>query len=741
MVTYDKNEKDLVIPSALGLAGMQDSVCGVTEQEVIEIVESAITDYDTEIQVDLEDIRENVSGNTDDIAALSAATEALEQRVDDISTSALTEQIEALSGSVEDIRSDVETLSGDTDNIRSDVAALSAVTSGIAIDVETAFKSEIELRRDLTSLSGRTSAITVQVAELSATTSGISADVAALSTAMQGKQDALTAGNGIDISGATISVKAGEGLGFSGDTLVVSGGSDAKEDIIIESAVIDNLSYNDRKVLWDELYEKVTAGYKIYLKGGVANKPNNYAVLPLVRYIPETTPETHLGGFFFFTAIDNTGNNDNATYYNVSFGSTGNISGLVGTNSNLQSYSTYSYSLPTASASVLGGVKVGSGLTISSEKLSVKYGDGLGMSGDTLVVSGGTGGGDYLVVDALSAVTSPEEGQMAQVRTKVGELGYVRFYVTDGETYPQDGYWGAIKYGGETRAIYLSGSDFFWDYGDGNANSGWFAGELLGYTYAYRCMRPDRDNTEYPEIHIALPENSPLTVEIWDEGGGEEPQGLTTAVTAETVYDYSVPAVYTNEVWTPLSKVFTQNDFTNSAATAQVIQEVRAMVARGIYPEVHWGNGMLFYEGDVGQWINFKNMFDNTNYRLYISDSIFDDNGFDFRGIRLDGEGIPFPGSVCLYVDPSGDMGHRDASCLFDEAQQYQLAVKGCELDFSAEYGFGSVVYARRITVNDVTTHYWSLIVPTDTDVKKGVWHATDLGDMSSYVLDSWTTL
>lgn len=307
MVTYDKNEKDLVIPSALGLAGMQDSVCGVTEQEVIEIVESAITDYDTEIQVDFEDIRENVSGNTNDIAALSAATEALEQRVDNISTSAITGEIEALSAATVDIRSDVNTLSGDTDSIRTDVAALSAQTSANTATIVAGFAL---LKGDVGALSARTSANTEDIATLSASTSANAESIAAVSgattaltenlnalsgaaqetysqiddlwDAVNEKQDALEAGDGISLDSPNISVNAGkglyfkedgkmevllgpglqysgstnalaakigEGLGFSGDTLVVSGISGGGAKVY----VLNLMSQAELVDLYDEL--------------------------------------------------------------------------------------------------------------------------------------------------------------------------------------------------------------------------------------------------------------------------------------------------------------------------------------------------------------------------------------------------------------------------------------------------------------------------------------------------------
>lgn len=464
MVTYDKNEKDLVIPSALGLAGMQDSVCGVTEQEVIEIVESAITDYDTEIQVDLEDIRENVSGNTNDIAALSAATEALEQRVDNISTSALTEQIEALSGSVGDIRSDVETLSGDTDSIRTDVAALSAATSGvagdivalsaatsgIAIDVESAWKTEEILRGDLTSLSGRTSAITEQVTELSGVTSGISADVATLSGAAQEtydaifyedegetysqiddlwgalgeKQDVLEISSGLTLNDNVLKVnkghaltfneggklevnfgkgvqydgddalelKIGEGLGFSGDTLVVSGlsaevaalsavTSGIAVDVETLSAITNGIvssgdvvyDYNEiygstsaqKQAIWSEIGSYANTHRKVWLR-----RRSGTQVLWFLCY-------DFNAPYIYFVA------NDKDSIYQVLFHQNGSIS------------VNQKYILPTASSDTLGGVKVGSGLTISNGVLSV---------------SGGTGGGGIEKVSTLPLTA--EEGDV-----------------------------------------------------------------------------------------------------------------------------------------------------------------------------------------------------------------------------------------------------------------------------------------------------------------------------------------
>lgn len=70
MIKYQNEDKTLIVPSGLGNIPSKGG-SDVTKQDVIEIVNSAITEYDTEAQVELGEIRDNVSGNTADIAALS----------------------------------------------------------------------------------------------------------------------------------------------------------------------------------------------------------------------------------------------------------------------------------------------------------------------------------------------------------------------------------------------------------------------------------------------------------------------------------------------------------------------------------------------------------------------------------------------------------------------------------------------------------------------------------------------
>lgn len=130
MIKFQNEDKTLIVPSGLG--NIPSAVAGsdVTRQDVIEIVDSAITEYDAELQVDLEEIRDNVSGNTEDIAAHGAALADMRSDIND------------LSGATENIQSNVETISGQTSGNTADIASLSGqvdtLSSSTVTGLETA---------------------------------------------------------------------------------------------------------------------------------------------------------------------------------------------------------------------------------------------------------------------------------------------------------------------------------------------------------------------------------------------------------------------------------------------------------------------------------------------------------------------------------------------------------------------------------------------------------------------------
>lgn len=191
MIKYQNEDKTLVIPSGLGnFPSVGGGGGDVTRQDVINIVDSAITEYDTEIQVDLEDIRENVSGNTEDIAALSAATEAISGSI-----TAVTASVDNLSGAVTSLTEGIETLSAATDNMGSDIESLSAATGNIQSNVDS-----ISAKTDAldTRISANTEAVQAlsgvpaDIASISAQTSANTAQIEALSGVVETNESAIS---------------------------------------------------------------------------------------------------------------------------------------------------------------------------------------------------------------------------------------------------------------------------------------------------------------------------------------------------------------------------------------------------------------------------------------------------------------------------------------------------------------------------------------------------------------------
>ena len=284
MVIHSRDDKKLVLPSSLGNFGGSTSTggSGMTPEEVQGMIDTSIDEYDTEIQVDLEDLSERISGNTDNIAELSGATVALKEQVDGISLSGVTQDIQDLSGVTDGLSDSVSSLSGTTSALTASVDNLAGAVTALTEGVESLSGQTTANTQNIETVSGAVETLSASlsgytttdsfnsgISGLTGQISGVSEDVTALSAAtveieqaVSGKQDALTAGNGIDISGATVSVKAGEGLGFSGDTLVVSGSSSNSQVFYIDDIYG---TYQDLATLlfsyWDSTNEVMSSAY------------------------------------------------------------------------------------------------------------------------------------------------------------------------------------------------------------------------------------------------------------------------------------------------------------------------------------------------------------------------------------------------------------------------------------------------------------------------------------------------
>lgn len=323
--------------------------------------------------------------------------------------------IEPLSGSVIELSATTVTLSGavgtlegETSENKADIAALSAQTTANTAHIETLSASTVAMNNSVT-------ANTANIATLSGITSGLAVSVETLS----GK---------------------------------------VKEDIYVYLKDLNAMTAEEKKAAWAALEEKYLAGHSIYLVAKSDN-PTTDLILPLAKYQPHREGDV-LTGYFGFSVIDGGGN----AFYDVTFWQRGQIFGNTG----IEATRKVMYTLPKASSSKLGGIKVGSGLTMSGDFLNLDIGEGLGFSGNTLVVSGssGSGGGNYLIVDSLSDISNPYEGLEAYVKERTEHLEYTGYTIDASQI--SEGYVAHIYYDGTNETpVYRSGEGFYWEWDNG----------------------------------------------------------------------------------------------------------------------------------------------------------------------------------------------------------------------------------------------------------------------------------
>ena len=231
----------------------------------------------------------------------------------------------------------------------------------------------------------------------------------------------------------------------------------ASTGTLLDLAEIAAMTVAERVELFDEIYEKVSNGEKAYIKGLVQEEAIRTAILPIVSYRPESNPVLHQGGNLYFAAKGDTDN----VYFHFNLYSDGSVDPVSG-----QLIKRNIYNLPTASAEVKGGVRIGSGLTMTQDTLSVDT-TGLVTDGDLAPfivqqsanteniasLSAATGAiseslANYATTattDALSAVTSALTENVETVSGKVGEVYDAIFYEDEGETHSQiDDLWDAL---------------------------------------------------------------------------------------------------------------------------------------------------------------------------------------------------------------------------------------------------------------------------------------------------------
>ena len=295
-----------------------------------------------------------------------------------------------------------------------------------------------------------------------------------------------------------------------------------KEDIYVYLKDLTAMTAEEKTAAWKALEEKYLAGHSIYLVAKSDN-PTTDLILPLAKYQPHKEGDA-LTGYFGFSVIEGGGN----AFYDVTFWQRGQLFGNTGPRATRKEM----YKLPKASSKSLGGIKVGSGLTMSGDFLNLEIGEGLGFSGNTLVVSGssGNGGGNYLIVNSLSDISNPYEGLEAYVKERTEYLEYTGYTIDASQI--SEGYAAHIYYDGANEAaVYRSGGAFYWEWNNDTTEK--FIDKV---DYYYKI------NSEHTVFTVLL--KNPAAYVTFEEG-------VTTATTSDTIeiFHKSVTYRYNGTEW------------------------------------------------------------------------------------------------------------------------------------------------------------------------------------------------
>ena len=341
---------------------------GTTDKQVLEMIASALTEYTKTNEfatINNSAITEGgdfqLVGRSEfnDYSAMTAEElEKIIKLIGNIPMSSVTENIAALSSVTNSHTEDISTLSALTNSHTEDIAALSSVTNSHTEDINALSALTNSHTEDIAALSSVTNSHTENINALSALTSSHTQDIISLSA----KTSAITEDLGVlsdytheSVSSITHSVEtlsAGTETAISGLTEL----SSVTEDILSREAVIydysewraaDKTGKLAMRVAWTNDFN---SGKNVYMKAITSNKAT--VLLKLEQ----------LGLYDQFRYASD------AYVCHVSFSDTHAVG--AGEKVNITNILT---SLPTASAKVLGGVKVGSGLAMKNQVLSTQY--------------------------------------------------------------------------------------------------------------------------------------------------------------------------------------------------------------------------------------------------------------------------------------------------------------------------------------------------------------------------------
>lgn len=404
------------------------------------------------------------------------------------------------------------------------------------------------------------------------------------------------------------------------------------------------------------------------------------------------------------------------------------------------------YVLPVASQNILGGIKVGSGLTIDANGVLSSNG------------GGGSEEQNYVITDDLELVEQVE-GKMAYVPEHVtAELTGTRIYIDDFESFTEqtggraEGYLAMIHYadwvegvdGPEDKVVhpvYISGNHFYWDW-DNNEDLNTGEAERDGnvYTYKYRVFNGEDGNGSEAHFDFFDINNEGFIVSLSNYVGSEE----VTEEETEPGQKY----VSNGEDWVKINDFHYLYIGLHDDPEATVEDRVNLYNTIEANPNDDYSLGIVF----DGLLRRFRYLDRNENGYAFIAMI-----GMRRVGFRLDPNGdvvyvyddTPnIPGQHYINIDTGGTVQNNDSLYILSQEQPYHVWVR-CDYD-SEDYPGENTdtayaplkwAYRKYENINDEKklVYYLAADVNINGTVYSGTWHFKEYeaGDVP-LAADTW---
>lgn len=351
---------------------------GTTDKQVLEMIASALTEYtktnefatiNNSAITEGGDFQLVERSEFNNYSAMTAEElDKIIKLIGNIPMSSVTENIAALSSVTNSHTENISTLSALTNSHTEDIAALSSVTNSHTENINALSALTSSHTQDIISLSANTSAITEDLGVLSGYThESVSSITHSVETLSAGTETAIS---GLSNSVSELSASTETAIyGFTEELAALA----ASQKLALFNMLTD---YGTGQTEVTRLYEDVTAAKA---KGKTAaiiaefwDSENRGGSMPFIAQVYETG-NSYLNAWGF-SAVFYYGDLQLA-YGSIYFNQNdfGNLVARKGHYYFKTLQKIKNYTLPTASATVLGGVKVGSGLTMTNQVLSTQY--------------------------------------------------------------------------------------------------------------------------------------------------------------------------------------------------------------------------------------------------------------------------------------------------------------------------------------------------------------------------------